>query len=98
MKLLWLFAAAVVAGFAQQKAPAMVVFGDSIAAGFGLEAGQSFTDLLQQDVRKRGYAYRVVNMGVSVDTTQDGLALISLAIAAKIAVDVLELAVNDVLR
>src|SRR6478752_6483299 len=54
--------------------PAIVVFGDSISAGFGLDAGQSFPDLLQQDLDRRGLKYRVVNLGVSGDTTQDGLA------------------------
>src|ERR1022692_2772981 len=54
--------------------PAIVCFGDSITAGFGLDAGQSFPDLLQQDLDGRAIHYRVVNLGVSGDTTQDGLA------------------------
>src|SRR5450759_3312381 len=53
---------------------AIVCFGDSITAGFGLDAGQSFPDLLQQDLDRRTLRYRVVNLGVSGDTTQDGLA------------------------
>ena len=53
---------------------AIVCFGDSITAGFGLDAGQSFPDLLQQDLDRGGLAYRVVNLGASGDTTQDGLA------------------------
>src|SRR5205085_10927510 len=52
--------------------PAIVVFGDSISAGFGLDAGQSFPDLLQHDLDRRGLKYRIVNLGVSGDTTQDG--------------------------
>src|SRR5450756_80324 len=55
--------------------PAIVCFGDSITAGFGLDAGQSFPDLLQRDLDRRTLRYRVVNLGVSGDTTQDGLAL-----------------------
>jgi acyl-CoA thioesterase-1 len=78
--------------------PAIVILGDSISAGFGLDAGQSFPDLLQQELDRRGKQYRVVNMGVSGDTTQDGIARMSLAIAEKPAIVVLELGGNDGLR
>jgi acyl-CoA thioesterase-1 len=77
---------------------AIVCFGDSITVGFGLDAGQSFPDLLQQDLDRRGLAYRVVNLGVSGDTTQDGLARVFMALAEKPAVVVLELGGNDGLR
>jgi acyl-CoA thioesterase-1 len=77
---------------------AIVCFGDSITAGFGLDAGQSFPDLLQQDLDSRRLAYRVVNLGVSGDTTQDGLARVFMALAEKPAVVVLELGGNDGLR
>ena len=77
---------------------AIVCFGDSITAGFGLDAGQSFPDLLQQDLDRRGLAYWVVNLGVSGDTTQDGLARVFMALAEKPAVVVLELGGNDGLR
>jgi len=78
--------------------PAIVVFGDSIAAGFGLDAGQSFPDLLQRDLDRRGKAFRVVNMGVSGDTTQDGAARMDLALQVKPAIVLLELGGNDGLR
>jgi acyl-CoA thioesterase-1 len=77
---------------------AIVCFGDSITAGFGLDAGQSFPDLLQQDLDRRGLAYRVVNLGVSGDTTQDGLARVFMALDEKPAVVLLELGGNDGLR
>ena len=77
---------------------AVVCFGDSITAGFGLDAGQSFPDLLQQDLDRRALRYRVVNLGVSGDTTQDGLARIFMALAEKPAIVVLELGGNDGLR
>ena len=77
---------------------AIVCFGDSITAGFGLDAGQSFPDLLQQDLDRRRLAYRVVNLGVSGDTTQDGLARVFMALAEKPAIVVLELGGNDGLR
>ena len=78
--------------------PAIVCFGDSITAGFGLDAGQSFPDLLQQELDRRGLAYRVVNLGVSGDTTQDGLARVFMAQAEKPAIVLLELGGNDGLR
>ena len=78
--------------------PAIVVFGDSISAGFGLDTGQSFPDILQQDLDSRGLKYRIVNMGVSGDTTQDGLSRLSLALAEKPRVVLLELGGNDGLR
>jgi acyl-CoA thioesterase-1 len=77
---------------------AIVCFGDSITAGFGLDAGQSFPDLLQQDLDRRGLPYRVVNLGVSGDTTQDGLARVPMAVAEKPAIVLLELGGNDGLR
>ena len=77
---------------------AIVCFGDSITAGFGLDAGQSFPELLQQDLDRRGLPYRVVNLGVSGDTTQDGLARIFMALAEKPAIVLLELGGNDGLR
>src|ERR1039458_7907228 len=78
--------------------PAIVCFGDSITAGFGLDAGQSFPDLLQQDLDGRAIHYRVVNLGVSGDTTQDGLARVPMALAYKPKIVLLELGGNDGLR
>ena len=78
--------------------PAIVCFGDSITAGFGLDAGQSFPDLLQKDLDARGKKYRVVNMGVSGDTTQDGLARAAIAVSEKPAIVLVELGGNDGLR
>jgi acyl-CoA thioesterase-1 len=78
--------------------PAIVAFGDSLSAGFGLDAGQSFPDLLQQDLDGRGFHYRVVNLGISGDTSQDGLARVALAVAEKPSIVILELGANDGLR
>jgi acyl-CoA thioesterase-1 len=78
--------------------PTIFCFGDSITAGFGLDAGQSFPDLLQQDLDRRGLSYRVANLGVSGDTTQDGLARVPIAVAEKPAIVILELGGNDGLR
>jgi len=79
---------------ASDPRPALVCFGDSITAGFGLEPGESFPDLLQKDLLQ----YHVINMGVSGDTTQDGLSRVAMAVAAKPAIVLLELGGNDGLR
>ena len=76
----------------------LVVFGDSLSAGYGLRPGQSFPDDLQKKLDAQGYAWRVVNLGISGDTTQGGLARINTAIAVKPALVVLELGGNDGLR
>jgi len=78
--------------------PVIACFGDSITAGFGLDPGQSFPALLQQDLDRRRYSYRVVNLGVSGDTTQDGAARLPLLLAEKPVIVVLELGANDGLR
>jgi len=78
--------------------PAIVCFGDSLTAGAGLDPSQSYPELLQKELDARGYRYRVVNDGVSGDTTQDGLARLSMVLAEKPAVVVLEFGANDGLR
>jgi acyl-CoA thioesterase-1 len=83
---------------ASDTRPTIVCFGDSITAGFGLDAGQSFPDVLQRDLDARGLAYRVLNLGVSGDTTQDGLARVPMALTGKPLVVLLELGGNDGLR
>jgi acyl-CoA thioesterase I len=76
----------------------MVVFGDSLSAGFGLEAGLSFPDFLQKKLDAEKYPWRVVNQGISGDTTEGGVARVDAATALKPEIVVLELGGNDGLR
>ena len=76
----------------------LVVFGDSLSAGYGLRPGQSFPDDLQKRLDAQGYSWRVANLGISGDTTQGGVARISTAVSLKPALVVLELGGNDGLR
>lgn len=78
--------------------PVVVAFGDSLSAGFGAPAGQSYPDFLQKELDAAGYRYRVVNHGISGDTTSGGAARISEATALKPEVIILELGGNDGLR
>jgi acyl-CoA thioesterase-1 len=82
----------------EDKRPLIVAFGDSLSAGYGLDAGQSYPDCLQRELDRRGLAYRVVNEGVSGDTTSLGLARLDSVIALRPAIVILELGANDGLR
>jgi acyl-CoA thioesterase I len=81
-----------------KDAPRIVCFGDSLTAGFGLDSGQSYPDLLQRQLDRLGYRYRVINMGISGDTTQDGLARLAMVVAEHPQIVVLEFGANDGLR
>jgi acyl-CoA thioesterase I len=76
----------------------LVVFGDSLSAGFGLEAGLSFPDFLQKKLDAEKYPWHVINQGVSGDTTEGGVARIDAALSLKPEIVVLELGGNDGLR
>lgn len=76
----------------------IVAFGDSLTAGYGLPPGESYPDHLQKLLDKTTYRFRVVNLGVSGDTTTGGLARVDQAIALKPTIVLLELGGNDGLR
>jgi acyl-CoA thioesterase I len=82
----------------RDERPVIIAFGDSLSEGFGVDQGKSFPDQLQQLLDQSGYKYRVVNMGVSGDTTTGGLGRVSYALSMKPAVVILELGGNDGLR
>jgi acyl-CoA thioesterase-1 len=54
------------------KTPTVVVLGDSLSAGYGMNADQSWVTLLQARLRREGYPQEVVNASVSGATTEDG--------------------------
>ena len=78
--------------------PVIAAFGDSLTAGLGLEPGQSFPDLLQRQIDAAGYRYHVVNLGVSGDTTTDGIERLPTVLSLRPAIVVLEFGANDGLR
>jgi acyl-CoA thioesterase-1 len=85
---------------AQAEAPVILVFGDSISAGYGLaHVEQGWVELLETRLNAQGYGYQVVNASVSGETTAGGLARLPRALELhhpKIVV--LELGGNDGLR
>ncbi len=83
---------------AADNRPAIVAFGDSLSAGFGADPGKSFPDFLQKDLDGAGLRYRVINAGVSGDTTTDGVERLNDVVELRPAVVILELGGNDGLR
>jgi acyl-CoA thioesterase-1 len=78
--------------------PQIVCFGDSLTAGHGTGTGESYPDYLQTDLDAKGYHYRVVNEGISGNTTKDGVERVDTIVAMKPAVVVVEFGGNDGLR
>jgi acyl-CoA thioesterase-1 len=76
----------------------LLCFGDSITAGYGLDAAQSYPAALQTLLAKRGYTYRVVNQGVSGNTTKDAVARVNSIVALHPDVVLVEFGGNDGLR
>jgi acyl-CoA thioesterase I len=89
---------AVPATTVNDKRPLIVCFGDSLTAGYGADPGKSYPDYLQTDLDAKGYQYRVVNEGVSGNTTKDGLQRVDSVIAMKPALVIVEFGGNDGLR
>ena len=83
---------------AADSRPVIATFGDSLSAGYGLDPGDSYPSNLQSLLDAAGYSYRVVNMGVSGDTTTDGLTRLPDVTALHPEIVILEFGANDGLR
>ncbi|WP_114086772.1 arylesterase [Thalassospira profundimaris] len=83
---------------AQPATPTIVLFGDSLIAGYGLPEQDGFAPNLAASLKKAGVDARVINSGVSGDTTAAGLARLDWAMVDKPDLVVLELGANDALR
>lgn len=79
-------------------APVIVAFGDSLTAGFGVAPDEAFPARLAERLRREGYAYRVVNAGVSGDTSAGGLRRVDWVLRTKPDVVIVALGANDGLR
>lgn len=76
----------------------LVVFGDSLVAGYGLEPGAAFPEQLSKKFRKQGIKLEIINAGVSGDTTSSGLARLDWSVGEGVDAVILELGANDALR
>ncbi len=104
--LVWIVNAVLVAATLTIVAPAitaageirLLALGDSLTAGYGLPRPDAFTTRLEASLRAAGQPVRVINAGVSGDTTAGGLARLDWALADKPDAAIVELGANDGLR
>jgi acyl-CoA thioesterase-1 len=85
-------------GVEERVGPLIVAFGDSLTAGYGLNENRSYPALLQRRLDALGYSYKVINAGVSGDTSAGGVRRIDWALKGDVRILILELGANDALR
>jgi acyl-CoA thioesterase-1 len=78
--------------------PRIVAFGDSLTAGLGVGSDEAYPAQLQHRLEMQGYRYRVINAGVSGETTAGGLRRVSWVLQSRPELVILELGGNDGLR
>lgn len=78
--------------------PAVLFLGNSLTAGLGVDPADAFPSLIQRKIDQAPYALRVINAGVSGETTGGGLSRIDWLLENQIVALVLELGANDGLR
>ncbi len=78
--------------------PTIVAFGDSLTAGHGVNRDESYPADLQRDLEARGYPYRVINLGISGNTTKDGVLRIPEVVQYHPSVVIVAFGGNDGLR
>lgn len=95
-----LLALLVIAAASASAAPSktVVILGDSLTAGLGVEREQAYPALLQEKINAVGLPFTIVDAGVSGDTTSDGLGRLDWLLQRKIDILVVELGANDGLR
>ena len=92
------------ASVAKTDAPAsteprvVVCLGDSLTAGYGLDQAQAYPALLQKSIDSLGWKFKVVNAGLSGETTAGGLRRLDWVLKRRIDVLILALGGNDALR
>jgi len=78
--------------------PVVLFLGNSLTAGLGLLPEQAYPSLMQAKIDSAGLGFRVVNAGVSGATSADGVRMVGTYLNLPVAVVVLELGANDMLR
>jgi acyl-CoA thioesterase-1 len=76
----------------------LVAFGDSLTAGLGVSPEETYPARLQEKLLLSGYRYRIINAGVSGDTSAGGLRRVEWVLKSKPDVVIVELGANDGLR
>jgi acyl-CoA thioesterase-1 len=78
--------------------PAILVLGDSLSAGYGVDPDQAYPALLGKKIDSAGLDFTIINAGLSGDTSAGGLRRLNWLLHRKIEVLILELGANDGLR
>jgi acyl-CoA thioesterase-1 len=89
---------AVVPASQAQPAGRIVILGDSITAGYGVDPSQAYPSLLQRKINQAGLPFEVINAGVSGDTTGDGLRRLDRVLEQGADIFLIALGANDGLR
>jgi acyl-CoA thioesterase-1 len=90
---LWL-----VAGLGAAEPRTVLFFGDSLTAGYGVEPDEAYPALIQRKIDQAGLPWRVVNAGLSGETTSGGLRRLDWILRQHVDIFVIELGGNDGLR
>ncbi len=85
-------------GLATRPTKALLILGDSLAAGYGVDPSEGFPALIQKKVEQAGLPFLVVNGGVSGDTTAGGVRRLDWLLRRPVDVLLVELGGNDGLR
>ena len=81
------------------RAPVVLVLGDSLSAGYGIDVNTGWVSLLQQRLKQQGYPHQLINASISGDTSGGGRARLPRALALHHPdLVVIELGANDGLR
>ncbi|MBL8446506.1 MAG: arylesterase [Zoogloeaceae bacterium] len=93
------FAFLLLGSFAAAAAPRILVWGDSLSAGYGLRANEAWPTLLQSALTRKGFLHTVVNASVSGETSAGGRSRLPQALKEhRPAIVIIELGANDGLR
>ena len=97
----WRMSAAETASNASGTLPAdksLVVLGDSLSAGFGVDLSEAWPARIQEKIREAGLPWKLVNAGLSGDTSAGGLRRLDWILRRPVDALLLELGSNDGLR
>src|SRR5262245_61802467 len=75
--------------------PSILAIGDSMTAGYGVQPDSSYPAQLQVELMKRGYAYRVINQGVTGSTTVQAFSRLNRALGFQPEIVIIQLGGND---
>lgn len=97
---LLLFVVGLIPGFAvSSEPPVLLILGDSLSAGYGMDREQSWVNLLDIRLKENAYSYTILNSSISGDTSQGGLSRLPRLLARyQPEIVIIELGANDGLR